>query len=370
MARRFLAHCFALVTLGVCVPALHAQDHLLDDLYGRGVHAYFSRNYQDAHRLLSDALTSGSKDPRVYYFRALTDSRLNRPDDATADLKKAAELEFGGDEPVNVSKALERIQGGERLMIEEVRSKARISIRNAAEDRAKIRYENRVKAEAGVLRRPPAAGVGATPPPPAPAEGTPAAAPDKTDPFGTGTPEPAAGEKPATPAAEKPAAPAAKPAAPAKPAADDPFGEAPAKPAVPTPEKPVEPAAEEKPAAEAPGEVKPASATAPAAPSGKGSILGSFARAFSKAVPGEAKVAASAPAAPPPVEEPPPLKVDPNTPDPFGDAPAAKPAKAAAPGAAPGAKPKATDPFSDDPAKPAAPAKAAPKKPAEDDPFK
>ena len=154
MARRFLAHCFALAALGVCVPALHAQDHLLDDLYGRGVHAYFSRNYQDAHRLLSDAVTSGSKDPRVYYFRALTDSRLKRPEDATADLKTAAELEFSGDEPVNVSKALERIQGSERLMIEDVRSKARISIRNAAEARAKIRYENRVKAEAGVLRRP------------------------------------------------------------------------------------------------------------------------------------------------------------------------------------------------------------------------
>src|SRR6185295_2580863 len=147
MARRFLAHCFALAALGVCVPALHAQDHLLDDLYGRGVHAYFSRNYQDAYKHLSDAVTSGSQDPRVYYFRALADSRLNRPDDATADLKKAAELEFSGESPYQVSKALERIQGTERLMIEDTRSKARITIRNAAEERAKIRYENRVKSE-------------------------------------------------------------------------------------------------------------------------------------------------------------------------------------------------------------------------------
>ena len=137
-------------------------------------------------------------------------------------------LEFSGDDPVNVSKALERIQGSERLMIEEVRSKARISIRNAAEDRAKIRYENRVKAEAGVLRKPPAGGVA-----PATAETPAAPVPDKTDPFGAGAPEPlpAAGTKPAAVPGAEPAAPAAtKPAAPAKPAADDPFGEAPAKP--------------------------------------------------------------------------------------------------------------------------------------------
>ncbi len=364
MARRFLAHCFALAALGVCIPALHAQDHLLDDLYGRGVHAYFSRNYQDAHKLLSDAATSGSKDPRVYYFRALADNRLKRPEDAAADLKMATELEFGGDEPVQVSKSLERVQGNERLMIEDARSKARISIRNAAEERAKLRYENRVKAEAAVLRKPPVVA--------APPAGTPAvAAPDKTDPFGAETPE-ATPAKPAAPAAEKPAA-EEKPAAPAKPAADDPFGDVPAKPAAPAAEKPAapaaekpaapapakppvddpfgeapakpatpaaeKPAAEEKPAAVAPGEVKPASASEPVAPSGKGSILGSFARAFSKAVPGEAKVAASKP---PVVEEPIP-KGDPNAPDPFGDDPPAK--SAAKTPAKPAAKAAEDDPF-------------------------
>ena len=120
MSRRFFAHCFAVAALGICIPALHAQDNLLDDLYGRGVHAYFSRNYQDAYKHLTDAATSGSHDPRVYYFRALTDMRLSKPDDAAADLKKATELEYSGDAPFQVSKALERIQGNERLMIEEL----------------------------------------------------------------------------------------------------------------------------------------------------------------------------------------------------------------------------------------------------------
>jgi hypothetical protein len=396
MARRFVAHCLSLVALGVCVPALPAQDHLLDELYGRGVHAYFSRNYSDAYKHLSDAVTSGSKDPRVYYFRSLADNRLNRPADAAADLKMATELEFSGDEPVQVSKALERIQGMERLTIEDARSKARLAIRNVSEERAKIRYENRTKAEAAVLRRP-AAGTGARPPAEAPAApGAPGV--DKTDPFGAGTPAEEVPAKPATPAAEAP--PAEKPAVPAKPAVEDPFGDAPAKPAAEKPavpaaeEKPVDPAAEkpavpakpavddpfgdapakpavpaEKPAAEekpaaAPGEVKPASATEPAAAAGKGSVLGSFMRAFSKAVPGEAKVAGSAPVAAPPAKEPEPPMVDPNTPDPFGDAPAVK--KPAVPRGTP-EKPS-SDPFADDP--PAkTPAKPAPKA-ADEDPFK
>ena len=383
MARSFLAHCFALAALGVCIPALHAQDHLLDDLYGRGVHAYFSRNYLDAHKHLSEAATSGSKDPRVYYFRALADNRLKRPEDAAADLKMATELEFNGDAPVQVSKALERVQGSERLMIEDTRRKARLSIRNASEERAKIRYENRVKAEARVLRSPPAAGIGAAPPVVVPAVGVPAAgAPDKTDPFGAEAPAPLPEALPgAKPAAEvpgaEPAVPAvpAKPAAPAeavppaKPAADDPFGDTPAKPAAP---------AGEVPPAEVPaGEVKPAGAVGEApAGGGKGSILGSFRRAFSKAVPGEVKGAGTKP---PAEGETPIPKGDPNAPDPFGDAPAAKPA---APGKAPAdvppavpppAKPAADDPFGDDPpAKPTgkAAAKPAEKAPAEDDPFK
>src|SRR5258706_15852426 len=75
MARRFVAHCFALAALGLFAPALQAQDHLLDDLYGRGVHAYFSHRYPEANDLLSQAITSGSKDARAYYFRALAQNR-------------------------------------------------------------------------------------------------------------------------------------------------------------------------------------------------------------------------------------------------------------------------------------------------------
>ena len=59
MMRKFILACAAAVlTLSgsVCL----GQDTLLDELYGRGVHAYFARNYRGAHELLTAAITSGS----------------------------------------------------------------------------------------------------------------------------------------------------------------------------------------------------------------------------------------------------------------------------------------------------------------------
>ena len=148
MARRLVACSFVLAVMGCTIPAAFAQDNLLDDLYGRGVHAYFSHEYQDAHTLLSEAIKSGSRDPRAYYFRGLTFARLGRPEEAKADIKMGSELEASGDTPVKVGRALERVQGPERLMIESSRKSARLAIRNAAEERAKIRYGERVRAEA------------------------------------------------------------------------------------------------------------------------------------------------------------------------------------------------------------------------------
>src|SRR5215218_9091749 len=49
-----------------------AQDSaVLDDLYGRGVHAYFSRDSRQAVQLLGEAIANGTQDPRAFYFRGL-----------------------------------------------------------------------------------------------------------------------------------------------------------------------------------------------------------------------------------------------------------------------------------------------------------
>ena len=48
-----------------------AQDGVLSQLYGNGVHAYFAGDFVKAHDLLSSAIAGGSRDPRCYYFRGL-----------------------------------------------------------------------------------------------------------------------------------------------------------------------------------------------------------------------------------------------------------------------------------------------------------
>jgi hypothetical protein len=322
--------------MGLAVPIL-AQEGVLEDLYGRGVHAYFERRYEEAHSLLTKAITSGLKDPRAYYFRGLTYIRLGRPQEALAEFNTGAEMELLVPEPIDIGRALERVQGAERLKIEAARRAARLTHRNRVEAAARARYEQRLEDERRVLidpnRRP-------TTPAPVPEK------PDVTDPFSDAGQPPAPlpavrpGEaRPApVPPASEPAPAAPKPAEP-KPAADDPFANP--KPTTPKPGEPANPA---EPKAEG---ANPAAAAEPP----RGSVFGSLFRAVSKAVPGEVKNPAPAPVAP---------KGDPNAVDPFADPAGAKPQPARP--AAPSAKPAVEDPFAE-PAKPAA------AKPAVDDPF-
>ena len=101
----------AVVLWGAVAAIAVGQDNLLDELYGRGVHAYNSGKYKDAYALLTEAIDSGSSDPRVYYFRGLSQKSLGRPDEAKEDLKAGAMLEAAaGDRDPNVGRALERVQ--------------------------------------------------------------------------------------------------------------------------------------------------------------------------------------------------------------------------------------------------------------------
>ena len=186
---------------GACVAAIsqaaRAQDPILTELYGSGVHDYFSGTYQQAVTDLTEAVDGKSKDPRVLYFRALAWLRLGDTTKAQADFAAGTKLEgtdVNGYYPV--SKSLERVQGSGRLMLEKYRVQARSEAYRRADNLA--RYEAQRRAEAEVLR--------ATPPPPAPGQ----------------IAAPVAGAAPATPAAEKPAEkPAAEPADDADPFSDD-----------------------------------------------------------------------------------------------------------------------------------------------------
>lgn len=283
----------ALVLAGMSALPGQAQDNVLGELYGQGVHAYFAGDVRTAHEMLTNAIQQGSVDPRCFYFRGLAYARLGRPDESSADFKKGAELEAGNaDRVFQISESLQRIQGRSRVQIEKYRQMARLTVRAKAHKVEQARFEQLQNAEQEVLRNPnakPAAKVDALPAPPAAAA--------KNDPFAEGnqvTPEKAP-EKPAAaaaaPAVADPfgAAPATPEAAPTMPPATppaaeaaDPFGAAPTTPATPatppatdTPKEDskTDPFSDDKPAEAKPAEGKPAE-TPPEKPADKSDPFG------------------------------------------------------------------------------------------------
>lgn len=183
-----------------------AQNRVLNELYGNGVHAFNSYDYEAALSLLSEAIDNGSKDPRAYYYRGLSQLRMGRQTDAESDFQLGAELEVADvDRFYNVSKSLERIQGRQRAMLERFRSEARLMAYQSLERRRIDRYERIRDAESEVLL-PDSSGDGAPLPPAVPADdddadgnlgGEPAEAEDDADPFGETDSDAADDEMPA-----------------------------------------------------------------------------------------------------------------------------------------------------------------------------
>lgn len=246
---RVLGKVAALAVWASCVASCFGQDGLLGELYGRGVHAYFSRNYRQAYELLTEAIRNQTSDPRVYYFRGLALRRLGRPEEAREDFQKGAELELTGGEAYPVARALERVQGAERAVLEEQRRLVRVQKFKVQAAQAKARYEQTKRAEAEAVRNParpvpleppvpkeadasdPFGGTNGTKVPPAPlpraaAEATPVPAPAAASPPASAPPPPGKTAPPATPPQAAPQVdPFGSPPAP-KPApapSDDPF---------------------------------------------------------------------------------------------------------------------------------------------------
>jgi hypothetical protein len=223
----------ALTFLVLSAASTVAYDRVADEFYGSGVHQYFAGNYSQANSDLSAAIAGGTKDPRAYYFRALVQMRQGQQTGAEADLRKAAILEGADvDQFYAVGKALERVQGRDRMAIERHRALARAEAYQRRRERDSVRYEQRRAAESKILRS------------------------SGTMPIA----EPAAAPKPSVPVAPEVTD-------------DDPFadkGDTKTTPAPPTPEPPGaeppdEPSTEEMPADDTPVEEMPAEETPAAA---------------------------------------------------------------------------------------------------------
>ncbi len=186
-----------------------ADEPVTRQLYGSGVHAYFAKDYKEAYDLLTTAIGNKSQDPRVYYFRGLAQFQLGRPDEAKADFKTGADLEAtASDDLFNIDRALERVQGKARLLIQDARQEARAAAVKRRLTEEERRYNRIRDNEPNILE-------GVAPPAKAPAK----AEPPKANPAS----EPAKKEPPAKePAGKEPAS--SEPTA-SEPATEEPGGD-------------------------------------------------------------------------------------------------------------------------------------------------
>jgi Tetratricopeptide repeat len=123
---RYLAPVLSVGLVALAPQALSGQQTSeLNRLYGQGVNAYFAGRSSEAESSLSQALALEAEDPRIYYFRALSLLRLGRLDEARGDMMVGANIEARHPQRFAVGKALERVQGGHRLMLERYRREAR-----------------------------------------------------------------------------------------------------------------------------------------------------------------------------------------------------------------------------------------------------
>ena len=117
-----------LLLLFSSLSSTNAADPSVLAIYGDGVHSFYAGNYQQSYDYLSEVIEIGTDDPRVYYFRGLSALRLGSQGDADDDFTKGATFEAERGNTRTVSRALERIQGPDRLLLEKSRSKARLAL--------------------------------------------------------------------------------------------------------------------------------------------------------------------------------------------------------------------------------------------------
>jgi hypothetical protein len=92
--------------------------------FGAGVHDFYQGRYFEAIHHLDGALAHDARDPRAYFFRGLAKQRVGWTGDAAIDFRMGSQLEVALKRR-DVGQALQRIQGPDRLLLEQYRREAR-----------------------------------------------------------------------------------------------------------------------------------------------------------------------------------------------------------------------------------------------------
>ncbi len=150
------ATCLALLAAGLlaCERAQAQDSPEMTATYGRGVHAYFDNQTNLAEEYFSQVIRTGSTDPRAYYYRAMNRMRNGQQQEAEEDMRIGAAHEASN--PGNrhaIGKALERVQGPHRRLLERFRQQARMDRLQQRRQQTRRRYEQLQQREPAVLRR-------------------------------------------------------------------------------------------------------------------------------------------------------------------------------------------------------------------------
>ena len=153
--RSYLAWMFAATATACAISsAAVAQDRSSAGAsYGSGVHAYFALSSAEAEQHLTQAMQEDPDDPRPYYFRSLCLLRQGRGDEARSDMMFGAALEAREPGRYPVGKSLERVQGGDRLVLEGYRRQARQAHAIQRGERSRAQFGQTAVTDAEVLRQ-------------------------------------------------------------------------------------------------------------------------------------------------------------------------------------------------------------------------
>lgn len=137
--KKFALNTLAAGMLLLTAQTSSAQNAVLSEMYGHGVHAYYAGNMEAALEHLTMAIDNEIKDPRAYYFRGMVHHATGRPEQAESDWQAGAEMEAarGG---ASIGKSLSRFQGSARVKLESIRQQAKLKALAEAMKRSKQRY--------------------------------------------------------------------------------------------------------------------------------------------------------------------------------------------------------------------------------------
>ena len=114
----------AMATTLSCVDLLPAAEPTSQQQLSAGVIALYQGRYDLAIQQFDLAQGALARDPRLYFYRGVAKLRQGRRAEAESDFRAGAHIEMALGR-LDVGRALQRIQGSERLLLERFRAEAR-----------------------------------------------------------------------------------------------------------------------------------------------------------------------------------------------------------------------------------------------------